>query len=463
MTLLVAYNADEASGPVLDVTGNGHDISLGSNLTRVAGHTNTGMAKNNVGFPVVASPAIGQTTARTFMFWLRGAGNGTWIFRFYNIADDTGTWGLYLIGSTLNLRLRKGGSNTNTTFAFPGDGLDHHYAGTYDGSNARLYIDGVLVATSSTVAAPLDNADRIEILEGSITSQIMDDLRVYDEALTQPQIATLKDTPVVAPDDDASAVLAGTLLRATMAGSAEVTAAATLAGTGLRATLVGSALVTAQADLEGTLPRATLVAEATVTADAAIAATLPRATMQADADVEAEAVFAGLLHRATALFVVQEEIPETAELNALLLKVVAGTGITTGVSNELRWQRLNTQAFIEASPVDIQLIPQEEQRKPSGAVTLVDQAARPEQRFRLIPMSHTERPFGSTSGLTSAGNGQQRKYDLTLLGNWDAVMSPNDYWFDVNGQKLVVDAVIPYNGYEVKGLVMSYGRRGSIV
>jgi hypothetical protein len=201
VTPLASWSFDEASGNVLDYSGNNRHWTLNNSAIRSAsGHTGNGMTKNNVGFPVAASPAFGQTNQRTFMFWLQGAGNGTWIFRFYIISDDTGSWGLYNLGGTLNLRMRKGGSNTNTQFAFPGDGAYHHYAGTYDGSNARLYVDGNLVATSSTVTAPLDNADRIELLESSVTSQIMDDIRIFDVALTQSEIQTWMNTPVTDAD-----------------------------------------------------------------------------------------------------------------------------------------------------------------------------------------------------------------------------------------------------------------------
>lgn len=157
------------------------------------------------------------------------------------------------------------------------------------------------------------------------------------------------------------------------------------------------------------------------------------------------------------------ELDFEAELNIVLPVLGMYPRGWRSIMIEMQQQRTVTQEFILASPVDIALIPGDETRTPSGAVIVASGVPRPVQRFRLIPMSHTERPSTSTSGAGAGSGGQQRKYDLTLLGEWDAVVQPNDYWFDVNGQKYVVDAVIPYNGYEVKGLVMSYGRRGSIV
>lgn len=199
MTLLAAFNFDEASGNVLDVTGNGHDWALNTGAQRTAsGHTLGGLQKVSAGFATIAATPFGQTTNRTFMFWNQGLGNAVWWLRWYATTPDTGTWGIYNLSGNINLRVRKGGANTNITTPTPGDGLWHHYAGTYDGTNSRLYLDGTLVATSGTVAAPLDTADSIDCLETSLATQTMDDLRIYDEVLTQSQIAALMATPVAA-------------------------------------------------------------------------------------------------------------------------------------------------------------------------------------------------------------------------------------------------------------------------
>lgn len=207
MPLLAAYNFDEPSGNVLDRSGNGRDWALNTGAQRTTGdggHTDEGLTKLGAGLATVAAPAFGQTSGRTFMFWLKGQGNAVWWLRYYITAADTGAWGLYLLGGNLTLRLRKGGTNTNTTVPWTDDGLWHHYACTYDGTNGRLYKDGVLVATSGAVTAPLDTADSIQILETSLTTQTMDDLRVYDEALSQSTIATLMNMPVGAAIEERS-------------------------------------------------------------------------------------------------------------------------------------------------------------------------------------------------------------------------------------------------------------------
>lgn len=124
------------------------------------------------------------------------------------------------------------------------------------------------------------------------------------------------------------------------------------------------------------------------------------------------------------------------------------------VSGEIAMNRELTHWFIASDPTQIELIPSSETRKASGAVSVVDQPARDMQTFRLIPMSSTERPVNAASQ-----QGTQRKYDFTLLGEWDSEMSEGDHWMDEVGQEWQIDSVISHNGYERKGMVTSYGRR----
>jgi hypothetical protein len=125
------------------------------------------------------------------------------------------------------------------------------------------------------------------------------------------------------------------------------------------------------------------------------------------------------------------------------------------VSEEISVNRELTSFFIASAPTQIELIPVVETRTGSGAIQFVDEEARPMQTFRLIPMASTERPVPSGN----AGGGQQRKYDFTLLGEWNCEMAEGDHWVDEVGQHWQVDSLVSFNGYERKGMVMSYGRR----
>lgn len=71
-----------------------------------------------------------------------------------------------------------------------------HVAGTYDGSMMRLYVDGILSDSTSIADALIQ--DTSTLLIGTRTNQAsntfhgaIDEIRIYDVALTQSEIATL--------------------------------------------------------------------------------------------------------------------------------------------------------------------------------------------------------------------------------------------------------------------------------
>lgn len=124
------------------------------------------------------------------------------------------------------------------------------------------------------------------------------------------------------------------------------------------------------------------------------------------------------------------------------------------VMREQESQRQTTREFIAADPVFVALTPAVTTRKASGATAVADGVPRPVQMFRMIPMSSSERPERSNS---SAEQGQQSKYDFTLLAEWGAVVKKGDWWEDEDGQRWQVDSVVPGHGYEVKAMVTSMG------
>jgi hypothetical protein len=223
---------------------------------------------------------------------------------------------------------------------------------------------------------------------------------------------------------------------------------------GVVAPVVGS--FTAVVDTEdtllvGVLSLPTVALMGTVSAPAVVSGVLPTAVGGVFAVVIGEGVIAGVLPGPSADFTGLVQVPGAGTINVILPAMISITGMV-GRVNELEKQRRFTRNFIAANPTEVVLIPSGEVRTPSGGVIMQDSVPRHVQRVRLIPMSHTERPQESVSP-----GGVQRKYDMTILGEWDAVIRENDYWF-VGEQKYVVEALVSDNEYEVKGLVMSYGR-----
>lgn len=124
------------------------------------------------------------------------------------------------------------------------------------------------------------------------------------------------------------------------------------------------------------------------------------------------------------------------------------------VASELFENRRLTSAFIATDPVPVQLIPRVKVRTASGAYTWTDAAPRALQTFKLVFGGATG---GGRAGLVRTGDGVERMFAFILIGNHDAVVEIGDHWLDAEGQSWEIEEILPYNGYETKATVRSYG------
>ncbi len=160
-----------------------------------------GLALANARLPVGASP-------RTLAIWMRTAAT------FSAEAGALANWGVTASGQRFGLLTEPA---TNRAY-FVGEGNDlsgttalnddrwHFVAVTYDGATLRLYVDAVeqasgpkALATGNTVLvigrAVMDHYPGRPVPE--LFRGLLDDLRVYDRALTAAQIAALRDEGAV--------------------------------------------------------------------------------------------------------------------------------------------------------------------------------------------------------------------------------------------------------------------------
>lgn len=124
------------------------------------------------------------------------------------------------------------------------------------------------------------------------------------------------------------------------------------------------------------------------------------------------------------------------------------------MSIELAAQRRITKAFIDAHPVQVVLIPRVPTKTGTGT-KLVDQTPRSVQTVRLIDQSGGG---GTTPGVITTLDGQQRKVEFQMLGTYDADFGLYDYWLDSQGVRLEVAELLPANGYEQRAQVVRYGQ-----
>jgi hypothetical protein len=120
------------------------------------------------------------------------------------------------------------------------------------------------------------------------------------------------------------------------------------------------------------------------------------------------------------------------------------------ISTELALLRDQTAWFIAANSIDLILTPVRRQRTGSGGTAIINLPNRPIQRMRLISMSASQKPKLTEDGV-------EREIDLTLLGEWDAQMDIGDWWLDGEGLRYDIIEMVPFNRYEVRGLVVKSG------
>jgi hypothetical protein len=262
VTLLAEWGFGEGSGSTAADAVGGHTLTLANATWDASGHT--GPALTNTAADTGASgtvPAI--TGAVTLMCWVKPLdlaagsthaacgifqGSGNTDIALFTQRGSFGTSNVLQADIRINGNL----SACNGTSALT-VGTWTHVAVTYDGTSIKLYRNGVL-ETTTAVSGTISLGTGFYVAgalaaAGTDSDVVVDDARLYDQALSQPTIATLKDTPVggtitgtgalTAPP--AAAAGAGTV---SVTGAGAVTApAAQGAGTGAVAVASSGALV----------------------------------------------------------------------------------------------------------------------------------------------------------------------------------------------------------------------------
>lgn len=202
MTLLYAYNFDEASGNILDASGNGRDTVFGGSLSRSAsGHTSKGLTQTTTASDSAGPSLTGLQTAQfTVMAWVFRSSNAQdgW---FGEIKDaGSGDRGILFLSGAVQARARNsGGTVANVSTTQPTAGSFYHVAASYSTADSKvhLFINGSEIGTGTALTGPLKTTSTSSSLfDGLGAETIIDDLRYYDAALDAATITTLMGTPV---------------------------------------------------------------------------------------------------------------------------------------------------------------------------------------------------------------------------------------------------------------------------
>ncbi|MDA0168656.1 Ig-like domain-containing protein [Solirubrobacter taibaiensis] len=205
--LIAAYGFEETSGStVTDSSASGMVGTLGTTARTTAGRFGRALLFNGLGNMVTIPDAapLHVTTGLTLEAWVNSAEAGGWRTAVLKETGSGLSYSLYANedSNRPSAHLTTGGTEVDArgTAAIP-TGTWTHLAMTYDGSTLRMFINGNQVGThavtgSATVASqPLrlgGNGVWGEFFKGTI-----DEVRVYNRALTAPEIQGDMNRPVV--------------------------------------------------------------------------------------------------------------------------------------------------------------------------------------------------------------------------------------------------------------------------
>jgi glucose/arabinose dehydrogenase/PKD repeat protein len=236
---VVALPLDEGIGStVRDVSGNVNDGTISGAAWTPAGKYGPGLTFDGVDDWVTVADAdsldIGGPL--TLEAWVKPRVQGIWDNVLVKEAPASLAYALYATGDAGAPR-PNAAVGVSELFA-PGvlpTGAWTHLAATYDGSAIRIYVDGVLVATQGGVTAPPTTGNPLRIGGDTIGSDeffdgSIDEIRIYDRALTADEVGTDMNTRIGAPPLDTTpptVAITAPPASATISGTTDVRADAT--------------------------------------------------------------------------------------------------------------------------------------------------------------------------------------------------------------------------------------------
>ena len=197
--LVAAYSFNEGAGTaVADASGSGNAGTV-ANAAWVAGKNGGALSFNgtNAKVTVPNSSSLQLTSQATFEMWVKPEAVGSWRTLLLKQRDGGASYSMYSSNTSGN-PLGAHGTSAVGSSALPLS-VWSHLAFTDDGTTMRLYVNGVQVAMRTDPAVPVLDALPLWIggtSWGEYFHGVIDDVRIYNRALTAAEVAADMNAPV---------------------------------------------------------------------------------------------------------------------------------------------------------------------------------------------------------------------------------------------------------------------------
>jgi hypothetical protein len=201
---VAAYAFEDGAGANLtDVTGKGHTGAIREATWTTAGKYGKALTFDGTNDWVTINDAndLDLTSAMTLEAWVYPTRNTAWRTAIMKENGSDLAWGLYSSGSAKPSAWAATSTGMGSTTGPTAPALNTwtHMAATYDGSTLRLFVNGTQVSSAARTGPLATGTGPLRLGGNSIWAEWftgrLDDVRIYNQALTPTQIQTDMNTP----------------------------------------------------------------------------------------------------------------------------------------------------------------------------------------------------------------------------------------------------------------------------
>jgi hypothetical protein len=207
--LVASYNFNEGAGTtVTDGSGSGNAGSIFQATWYSAGKFGKALSfdGSNDYVSVNDSPSLDLTNRMTLEAWVRPTASSGWRTVLMKENGSEMSYGMYARESSNRpsawMRVNPTSGSSQSAGATPGLTLNawSHMAATYDGASLKLYINGTLRATKTQTGSMYVSSNALKFGGNAVWGEYfagqLDEIRIYNRALTPSEIQTDMNAPL---------------------------------------------------------------------------------------------------------------------------------------------------------------------------------------------------------------------------------------------------------------------------